>query len=1303
MSRSPIFISHATKDDAFVRKLRRRLEARGLPVWVDSRNLRGGNKLKAEIEKAIEEASQVIVVLSPNTINSAWVRDEIHKAEEVEKLHKDDGYRVIPLLLPGIEPAALKLWFKDEPVAVPVKLDVGGLDEAFPAILAALGERLPDDLQPPVRVEQPPIEDLVLELRDAAIDESDGKRRVKATATLVYKPAQEGAREIESKRFAFTAPLGPIEADDLRWYLEEYFRWPVGLFKKRAERVETQLPEWGKSLYQEALGKSAAKEALNAWENAADGAERRFSVFVDSEPPEGTDDKTRAALAQAASALLSLPWELFHDGRTYLFQGKRPVGVRRRMPNRVEQEIALSKLPIRVLMVSPRPEDKYTGYIDHRVSALPLVQAIENLGELVKLSVLTPPTFPALQGALRQADERGEAFDVVHFDGHGKFDKEHGLGALCFEDPKDVKKLRDRAMQLIHAEKLAGVVRDYRIPLVFLNACQSAKTEENPTASVAGKLLEEGVTSVVAMSHTVLVETARRFVGAFYSELARGARVGKAMLMGQQALQADSYRIDIMGAGKLHLHDWFVPILYQEEQDPQLATKLHSQAVQQLQAQRRALNLRRLPDPPAHSFIGRSRELLALERLLHDEPYAVVRGQGGAGKTALAVELARWLVRTGRFGRAAFAAMDKIHDARAVLDSLGQQLLPTYSVAQFPDLKKALQPVERALRDYPTIIVLDNFESVLPDASGQAAPGAAPIEDLFALCRALLDADPATRIVFTSREPLPAPFDAKRSHVELGALSRNDAIELVSHVLKREGLEPTPADPGSTPQEIEDLVEAVRCHARALVLLAPELARRGVRATTTDLQQLMLDLDRKYPADRERSLYASVELSLRRLRKELREQVKILAVFHGGVSMGVLMASFGLEEETARALTIALINVGLGEYMGYGHLRLDPALAPYLLGRMDSAEQEQLRARWADGMSQLAGFLYAQLAKDARLAQQLALLELPNLLALLEWAQTNRPPEENVRLAGQVEQLVAPLGRPQALATAISVRERAAQVLGGWSHARFESQRMTIERLLDRGDFQSSVATARNLLLRCLSAGEDAYPDADYDTAMAHFLKGRALRTAGNAAAALNPLAEARRRFAHAGGESAERMASAAIILDSAVKIEGASRNGGRRGLCGRCGPRRRSPAGLRPLCPQRPLCPLLGQTQLAPIAESRIMDSAHCQMLLGQLHEATEAYEEAINRAEKSRDGRFVAAPASSNSVPSSCYSDVMPRRSRSTSKRVISSSPCANRVPLRGYGTRSECSTAAPGSLSRLSGPIASRSPLEYATEIA
>jgi hypothetical protein len=85
MSNAPVFISHAISDDAFVRELRLVLEGLHIPVWVDSRNLRGGNALAPEVARAIEQARQVLVVLSPRTINSPWVRREISRALQVQK------------------------------------------------------------------------------------------------------------------------------------------------------------------------------------------------------------------------------------------------------------------------------------------------------------------------------------------------------------------------------------------------------------------------------------------------------------------------------------------------------------------------------------------------------------------------------------------------------------------------------------------------------------------------------------------------------------------------------------------------------------------------------------------------------------------------------------------------------------------------------------------------------------------------------------------------------------------------------------------------------------------------------------------------------------------------------------------------------------------------------------------------------------------------------------------------------------------------------------------------------------------
>jgi hypothetical protein len=148
--------------------------------------------------------------------------------------------------------------------------------------------------------------------------------------------------------------------------------------------------------------------------------------LVDSDLPDGSSPKAQAAAKEAATGLLALPWELLHDGRSYLFQGQHAVRVRRRLPNRYAQPHAVTDLPIRILLVSPRPENAHTSYIDHRISALPLVEATESLGKLAELTVLTPPTFPALQQALQHAAAAKQPFDVVHFDGHGVYDRRHG-------------------------------------------------------------------------------------------------------------------------------------------------------------------------------------------------------------------------------------------------------------------------------------------------------------------------------------------------------------------------------------------------------------------------------------------------------------------------------------------------------------------------------------------------------------------------------------------------------------------------------------------------------------------------------------------------------------------------------------------------------------------------------------------------------------------------------------------------------------------------------------------------------------
>jgi tetratricopeptide (TPR) repeat protein len=1133
-----LFLSHSTRDDAVVRELQQALGDHAHDVWVDSRELRGGDSLWPAIQQAIEDASAYAVVVSTDSLQSKWVGKELRHALDVQKQRGEDAFPVIPLSLNGTRLGVLEEFFGEEPVYIPVSSGAGGVDAALHAILVALDKRLPADVPPTPQPKAEPLEELVLELTDLEFREEDGKRRASARARLVYEPATPGQPHVHSaQRWRFVAPIGPIEAEELRWYLEKYAIWPSEYFRDRARQVEENLVRWGQLLHEEAFPIAQTLEVMKAWARIDGNAGRRFSVEVDAALEEDAPSAEVETARECATLLLGLPWELLHDGHAFLFQGAKPVRVRRRLPATRSLDVPVVATPIRILLVTARPEDDACGYIDHRASALPLVEATEALGGLVHIHVLDPPTLPALRDELDRARRAREPYHVVHFDGHGVYDRHAGLGGLCFEEPQDIAKLTNRRHKTVYTSELGPLLSEHRIPLVFLEACQTARAEK-ASESVASELLKVGVASVVAMSHSVLVETARRFVEAFYDALARGARVGDAMLDGQRALKDDTFRGSIFGVGELRLEDWFVPILFQEKDDPQLfRTTPARQTQEDLKA---ALTARfgELPPEPETGFIGRSHELLALQRLLRQDGnarYAVVRGQGGEGKTALAAEFARWMVRSHQIRRAAFVSVETHSNVYAVLDAIGRQLLLDYSVATFKDLEQAILPVERALAEQSTLLVVDNMESILlppyvetPEALSEDA--ADELKAILDLCKRL-NVNGDTRIVFTSREALPAPFDAEQNRRELHQLGREDAVKLVERVLNQEtGGAGAAADVAR--ESIEQLVDAVHGHARTLALLAPALRSSGVEATRASLVELMVDMERKFPASREKSLFASVELSLRRMSPSNRDKARVLGVFHGVVDLNVLSVMMEWDKADVASLAAELIETGVATLDPYNHLTLNPALCPYLRGQMDTAERQSLTDRWIVAMRQYAAFLDQEQSRKAEMAAALMVLELPNLFALLDHVQRGGDAEATIELATSLYSLQQALGKPRLLKRVTQARDFAAAALGHtWNHAQFAVQQTRIKQQLTDSRLREAFAGAQELLGRASKAGEQAYLNADYDLAVAYFLLARVLATAGGSQQALPVLDEAQKRFAAIGRERGDKAAQRMLSI----------------------------------------------------------------------------------------------------------------------------------------------------------------------------
>jgi tetratricopeptide (TPR) repeat protein len=1171
-----LFISHSTEDDAFVRDLQQALGDQGMSVWIDSRELLPGGLLAREVGRAIDDAAAFAVVISSAALQSAWVGQEIRYALAVQKRHGPDRYPVIPLSLDGTRLGVLEVIFGTQPAYIPVSSAAGGTDAAVHPLLVALGRRKLADVAPSPQPVANPLAELVLELSDLGFEEKDGMRRASAHARLVYARATPGQPDVLSRqRWRFVAPIGPIEAEELRWYLEKFAIWPSDFFRDRARKVEENLVKWGQLLHAAALPAGHTGNVMNAWNRIDGQVGRRFSVHVDSAPEAGAPATEIEAAREAASVLLGLPWELLHDGTSFLFQGAEPTRVRRRLPtSRDDLKVPVVNPPIRILLVTARPEDKACPYIDHRVNALPLVETMEALGGLVRIHVLSPPTLPALREELGRASRQAKPYHVVHFDGHGVFDRRVGLGGLCFEDPQDTGKLDNRRHLTVFTNELGPLLRDYRIPLVFLEACQTA-TAERASESVASELLKVGVASVVAMSHSVLVETARRFVQAFYAALAGGERVGDAMLVGQRKLNEDKSRGRIFGAGELKLNDWFVPVLFQEKDDPQL---FRANPAPQTQADVRAglkNRLGALPPAPETTFIGRSRELLALQRLLRHERFAVVRGQGGEGKTTLAAEFARWMVRSHQIRRAVFVSVEISSTAAAVLDAIGGQLVVGYSVATFADFEQAIHPIEQFLTEQSTLLVVDNMESILlppyletPEALSEEA--GRELKAILAVCERLLRAGD-TRIVFTSREALPAPFDADRHRRELHRLDRDDAVKLVERALNADGSAGAGATLDAARESIEALVDAVHGHARTLALLAPSIRNQGVDATRAALVELMATMEKQFPGSREHSLFASVELSLRRMSAANRDRARVLGVFHGGVHLDVLRMMMQWEKEEVGSLAGELIATGLAAPNRYNHLTLNPALCPYLRVQIIASECETLTARWGEAMQAYFEFLGRQSTQNAEVAATLTALELPNLFALLEQIQLSGDVEATIALATSLYRLLKFAGKPRLLERVGQVRDATAAALGEtWNHARFEAQRSRIEQQLAGRRVREAFDGAQQLLERAQAAGEQAYLDADYDLACACRLLAQVSMAAGGSEQSLPLLDEARQRFEAVEqdrpGRGAERMAFVCL---------------GERGGC--------------------------------------LLD-------LGRLEEAASAYEESIRRAEKLQDGRSVA-----------------------------------------------------------------------------
>lgn len=856
-----------------------------------------------------------------------------------------------------------------------------------------------------------------------------GRHAIRLTLRRPGLPDLEGEATIEFS-------LSDGEQEDLRWYLEDYLQRGGAVEPVVVEQIEAMMRARGIELYERIL--EGSRDVRRIFDRVLDDlAELRVEI--------------NSGVAEAAS----IPWELMRDPAS-----DSPIALRAQAFVRVQSNpnIDFVRVPpagegrIRLLYVAARPGG--TGDVALRAVANRLLQDLGRDRERFEISALRPPTFEQLQRTLADAKAAGRPFHIVHFDGHGVYEDlretrwadwlrainaltlgghargKHGY--LLFEHP-------ERELRPVSGEELGRLLRDNGVPVLALNACQSAMHEatEKPAAaadahdavraigSLAQAVIDQGIPAVLGMRYSVYVVTASQYVGELYRELAQGRPFGEAASAARKHLAHNPERW--VGLEPRPLQDWFVPVVYEAAPihllEPAAGRDLTLAPRAELDPAQADRTLRRyVPDT---GFIGRDETLLLLDRAFDREPVVLLHAYAGQGKSATAVEFARWYAMTGGLGpqpRVLLSSFERPTTLASALDQVGQQAIQDWAAINEPREKR--RRIVDLLRQIPLLWIWDNVEPVAGFPAGReslwTAEEQAELADF--LKQVKLDRGTRARILLTSRRDEQGWLGGVPRRIAMPRMSRADAALLAQALGRERGLDrralghwgPLLDYCAGNPLTLRVIVgQAVRQG-----LASGEQIARFVQALR-DGEQAIQDVDAA--EGRDRSLAASLDYGFRHaFRADELPIVALLHLFQGTVDVDALAwmgdedneyalpQLRGKTDEQLAGLLDRAAEVGLLTHLGSTYYAIHPALPWYLKALYDQhypltpalspqgrggrtlpspSEGEGLGVRvsplraWVEAMGELGNYYFWQYEAGNRGVIQPLALEEANLLA----------------------------------------------------------------------------------------------------------------------------------------------------------------------------------------------------------------------------------------------------------------------------------------------------------------------------------
>ncbi|MEH1940002.1 MAG: tetratricopeptide repeat protein [Nostoc sp.] len=823
-------------------------------------------------------------------------------------------------------------------------------------------------------------------------------------------------RGYQSPRLApevpFEQPFDKDNADELRWYLEDYLKFPYGIFPDNAVKIEQKLQHWGQQLF-ELVFRSTEK-----------GRE-----FFQEATREGLDNCELGIISDNAE-VLNLPWELLYSP-DYQFLAPSLAGMYRSLSSQAVKP-PLPAMPddqLNILLVIARPYDRQD--VGFKTIARPLLAALQPIRQRVNLKVLRPPSLKAFEAEL-QANKG--FYHIVHFDGHGNFDSET-QGVLVFEDEQGNE-------QVVSAKEIAQYLTDCRVPIFVLNACKSGQVGEEAFSSVAGQLVKLGAKGVVAMAYSVYAKGAEHFIGRLYGELVRGECIATAVAAGRKSMSIDKMRPS--PKGNLPLQDWLVPVLYQQEPYTPFVPKKTAPSFTDLMAQAdntpESSKAVGLPDESAYGFIGRDYEILRLERAFRQNHLVLVQGMGGVGKTELAAGFARWLDDTqGRTGGMFFTSFEQGAGLSQVINQIGRALGGERFSQMMPDKQEDV--VRQYLQTNPCLLIWDNFEPVngFPTGNEPLLSG----EERNKLKRFLKELRGGKSWVLITSRHEELWLDCGYSLINLRGLSEADAQELAAKILQTVGVERK-----NLSAEYLELLKLLGGHPLSLRVVLPHLKTQTPGQLIEALRRGLDTFRGQEEEGREKSLTVSLDYSFAKLSELTRQHLPFLALFSERVDAHWLhqflkspddelgqayQAVFG--EYLQQPDWIRILNeaaaAGILEYFDETIYKIHPALPWYLRQQLNTmASQEvinELEKKLLIFYAGLAAHYNKKLINNAELATFVIEVEEPNLLQNLRLAEHQQKWVEAQAILHTLGKLYERLGRKPEFK---SLRQRVLKQIG---------------------------------------------------------------------------------------------------------------------------------------------------------------------------------------------------------------------------------------------------------------------------------